>query len=171
MNDEFNLHEDEWGMIDLVPVENRPQSEQTVRQAEAHAEAHRAPDGVGWTAMYIAPAPEISLSARGLTLDALTTLLGPGWRRAAKVNSGYGRSFEPISTAFALLQGSSALYGSLGENGVVRALHLDRRGLDPALAPALHRLGTLQRLIAIDLWIDRVVDLADRHAVDEYLAL
>ncbi len=51
----FFLHEDDWGMIDLQPRENLAAAQTTVSEAREHGETHRAPDGLGYTAVYWYP--------------------------------------------------------------------------------------------------------------------
>jgi hypothetical protein len=164
--DTFDLHEDEWGMVDLVPAENHAHASTVVDEARRHGEAHR--DGIGWNAVYVAPAPAVPLTVRGWTVDALAAEL-PGWTRATRVTSGYASLREEVLGAFAFRHGGSAVYGAV-EGGTIRALHLDVRGDTPGLRDVLVRLGRAARLILVDLWTDRVVDLADPAAVEAWIA-
>ncbi len=164
----FDLHEDEWGMIDLLPAENLAHAQAVVAEAEEHAEAHRAPDGLGYTAVYVAPEPQLPLSARVLSLSTLHGLLGPAWQRFAKVSSGYSSYREDLPQAFAFTDGESVLYG-LQREGLVDTLHLHRPVARPALLSTLHGLGQTLRLILEDLWRNEVVALGDHAVVSRYL--
>jgi hypothetical protein len=152
---DFRLHEDDWGMVDVVPV-------------EAQAEAARAVEsGRG----AIDDAPASPLSVRGLTLPALTLLVGPGWRTVREVRTGYdGRFDERVPDGFALLnKDGDALYGVLDDAGRVAALHVHDRGGDAeGLAAALGKIGAALRVVLVDLWQDVVVDLTDAEAVLEW---
>lgn len=160
----FYLHEDDWGMIELVPVENRVQSEAVVAEARAHGEAHAAPEG-GWSAVYVAPSPEVGIEVRRITLAALQECLGGEWRAHAGVDSGYASLREPVASAFALTDGSSVVYGSLAGELVSSLCTVPAED-----ARWLGRLGSAWRLVLVDLWRDEVVDLADSTAIERYLA-
>lgn len=164
----FFLHEDDWGMIDLQPRENLAAAQTTVSEAREHGETHRAPDGLGYTAVYVAPEPQLPLSARALSLSTLSELLGRGWQRLASVTSGYSTYREELPRAFAFTDGTSVLYGHHRE-GLVETLHLHRPSAHPTLIATLHSLGVTLRLILQDLWCDAVIDLADRAALTGYL--
>jgi hypothetical protein len=169
MSDDFYLHEDEWGMIELLPRENYAERQQMVQAASEHSEAHRAPDGVGWTDMFVAPAAEVSIDLRGIQLSALATALGPGWQRAPSVSSGYGTMREEAVNAYAFRgPHDCTFYGTISGDRVT-SLCVTR--CDVAISAELHRLGTTYQLILCDLWTDVVVDLADHVAVARYVEL
>lgn len=163
----FYLHEDDWGMIELAPLENRLQSEHVVSEAREHGEANRAPDGVGWTALYVAPQPAIKLAVRGIRVDELAAALGSSWRRYARVESGYSSYRESVSDGFAFTDGRDVVYGTLDAE---RVATLCVKEASITLRGTLLLLGTTYRLLLIDLWRDHVVDLSDEGAIDRYLA-
>jgi hypothetical protein len=172
----FDLHEDDWGMIALEPRENLAHRQRTIAEAIAHADAHHTPGGF-YDAMYLAPAPEVDLAVRAITLDALAEQLGPAWRRYDRIASGYSSYREEVPEAFAfhlaehvddLADGSPApvFYGTI-ENGVVTSLNVHHPC--DAIAGELARLGAAFQLIVVDLWRDRIIDLADAAACTDYL--
>ena len=163
----FDLHEDEWGMIDLIPEENRAHAQSVVGEAAAHAAAHPAPDGVGYTAVYVAPEPLCPLSMRALTVSGLAGLLGSRWRRVARVRSGYASHREDLAGAYAFTDGLHVLYGNHSD-GLLTTLHLHPGDWDEVLIDTLHALGQGLRLILLDLWRDRVVELSSREATAAY---
>ncbi len=149
---DFRLHEDDWGMVDVVPV-------------EAQAEATRA------VAAGADDAVSTPLAVRGLTLPALLLLVGPGWRTVREVRTGTGGRFdERVPDGFALLnKDGDALYGVLDDAERVAALHVHDRGGDPeGLAAALGKIGVALKAVLVDLWQDVVVDLTDSDAVTEW---
>ncbi|MBL9008353.1 MAG: hypothetical protein JNJ46_29100 [Myxococcales bacterium] len=164
----FDLHEDEWGMIDLIPVENHAHAQSVVDEATAHADAHRAPDGLGYTDVYVAPEPLVPLSLRAVSLSTLASLLGAPWQRIPRVTSGYSSYREDLPNAYAYSDGNHVLYGSHRE-GLVTTLHLHPGPPNEALIDLLHALGQGLRLIVQDLWRDQVVDLRSRQATAEYV--
>lgn len=164
----FDLHEDEWGMIDLIPQENHAHAQAVVTAAVVHGEAHRAPDGLGFTAVYVAPEPLCPLSQRVLSLSALATLLGPRWQQVGRVTSGYSSYREDLPHAYAFTDGRHVLYGCERER-LLTTLHLHPGSADAALCDVLHVLGLGLRLILQDLWRDQVVDLTSRSAIEQYV--
>jgi hypothetical protein len=162
----FYLHEDDWGMLDIVPVENLFQSATVAKEADAHAEAHRAPDGIGWTELYELPAPTMGIGERAIAVEALGQLLGPGWRRAARVESGYSSFREHRPSAFALTDGANWFYGTVAD-GIVGSLHLRDRSVETL--DALVRLAQRHRLILNDWWQHVVVDLSNPDSARRWL--
>jgi hypothetical protein len=164
------VHEDDWGMISLVPAENRADRAAVVEAAAAHGVAHQLPDGQGWTAMYIAPSPPTEIGARKITLEALVAVLGGSWQPVAGLVTGYGSTCrEDVEGGYACqLTGGPVLYGRIVD-GVVSKLHVTDH-ITPAAADSLHHLGRAFDLILCDLWRDVVVELADRSAVEAYCA-
>lgn len=164
------IHEDDWAMIDLVPVENAAEAARSAVEADAHAEAHRAPGGVGWTAMYVVPAPSVALRARGLTLADVRATIGAAFAAPRAVTSGYSSYREELPRSFALEGGGGILYGSTGDDGVVTGLHVYVVGEEPAFADGLEALGRAHRLILLDWWRHTQVDLTDGDAVARWIA-
>lgn len=173
MSDDFYLHEDEWGMIELLPRENSAERREMVIEAQAHGEAHRAPGGIGWTEIFVAPTAAVQLGVRNINLAAMAELLGPDWQRYARVTSGYSSYVEdcPSSYAFRGPRGDgykNVVYGTFKDD-VVTSICVTRCG--PTLAPVLFKLGTTFQLILCDLWSDVVIDLADQVAIARYVAV
>ena len=172
MSDEFYLHEDEWGMIELLPRENYAERQKMVDAAAAHAEAHRAPSGVGWTAIYVAPEAKTPISERGITLTALAEALGPGWRRSPRVTSGYSSYVEEVTSSYAFRPPErhhnwNVIYGK-AQGELVTSLCVSH--CEPPIMAELHRLGTTFKLMLCDLWKDVVIDLADPVALARYVS-
>lgn len=157
-------------MIALEPIENLANRQATVAEAAAHGEAHRAPGGIGWTAIYVAPPSPISILTRELTLASLVEVLGPSFAPASKVVSGYSTHREDVASAFAFRRAgtpfTNVIYGATRGKWIA---DLNVSEPDADMVDTLHQLGTAFRLLACDLWQDAVVDLADRTAVARYL--
>ncbi|HEU0034888.1 MAG TPA: hypothetical protein VFQ53_29890 [Kofleriaceae bacterium] len=161
--DVFYLHEDEWGMIALEPVEALAERQQVVDEARTHAEAHQAQPG---SSIYVAPRSPVTIATRAITLAALRAAL-PDHRVVGSVHSEFldypGTSLVP----FALGLDAVVLYG------LVDGEHVAQLAITECKKPMgvmLHRLGMTFRLLLCDLWRNVVVDLADRLAVERYVS-
>src|SRR5687767_10189398 len=114
----FYLHEDDWGMVALVPAENREQCERLCGEARAFAEAHFAGNvAIGenqvptYSAMFFVPAPEHPISTRAISLAELERLLGERFPRAREVQSGYSTYREKLPNCFAFGDPAAGVYG------------------------------------------------------------
>jgi hypothetical protein len=174
MRDEFFISEDDWGMIELVPRENYAERQKLVDKAAAHGDAHRAPGGIGWTRMMVAPSVRTTIEARGIALPALAELIGPDYYRCARLTSGrWGTQDGDPMTGFAYRPIAddrpwNVLYGSCRDE-LVTCLCVTHCELP--IMPVLHRLGTTFELILCDLSQDVVVDLADVVALARYMPI
>ncbi len=173
MSDTFSLHEDDWGMITLLPAENRARTEATAQEAAAFGAAHF--DGTSWSAVYVLPEPDHPISGRQIPFDELTALVGVGLVPAQAVLSGYTSQWDECERCYAFGRaygGKGALYGYQAE-GIVMDLHvISPNGDDAAVAgftDLLRALGQRYDLILVDWWQDRMVELRDPAAVAAYL--
>jgi hypothetical protein len=174
MSDTFYLHEDEWGMITLLPAENRARTEATAQEAEAFSAAHF--DGTSWDEIYMLPEPDHPISERQIPFDALAALAGEGLVPAAAVLSGYSSQREECERCYAFgaaYGGGGALYGYQAD-GIVMDLHvISPRSTNAAavtfFGDLLRTLGQQYDLILVDWWQDRIVALRDPAAVAAYL--
>jgi hypothetical protein len=168
----FYLHEDEWGMIELLPRENYAERKAMVAEATAHGEEHRAPGGAGWTDLFVAPAAEVSIDIRKITVATLGELLGPDWTRCDGVTHIYGAAGEDIANTFAFRPTQSKANGNVfyGTHEADRVVDLFVTECELPIMPVLHRLGLSFQLMLCDLWQDVVVDLADPAALAGYVS-
>lgn len=180
----FYLHEDDWGMIDLLPAENAGWAEGVAQEAQRVARenfAGFAPFGGAQIPTYhnvfVIPEEKHPISERGIRLDSLRALLAGGWPEAEQVESGYSSHVGEISGAFAFGAAHGdpgAFYGS-HRDGIVTSLHIIRPSFDDAQAleafeAALVQLGQQYNLVLADWWTDSVVDLGDTGGIRRYLA-
>ena len=167
----FYIHEDDWGRVSLEPEENRVDRTRVASEVHAFGEAHRAPNGIGWTDMMIVPPPPIDIAVRRITLAALRAALGPAAFACTEVTTGYSTHVEHVTNGFAFRCSTEpywdVVYGC-AKDGLVTQINLTHG--TAAIADLLHRLGTAHRLILCDLSSDGILDLADRGAIDRYLA-
>ena len=179
----FYLHEDDWGMINLIPAENAAWAgeirEEAIRAAEENFAGHvqlgdaQIPT---YHDIYVIPEEKHPISERAIPLQELRNLLSDKWPEAEKVVSGYGSYSEDIGGAFAFGEAegaSGAFYGSYKE-GVVAALHIVRPDYEETQAvrefdAALLRLGEEYNLVLVDWWRDVVLNLRNAEGIRRYL--
>ncbi len=174
MSGTFYLHEDEWGMVELLPVENMAGREVAVEEARQFGKDHSA--GVGWTDVYMIPEVHHSIAERHIPLAELRALIASWLPEADTVQSGYGTYVETLQLSFAF--GTRALrsgvfYGN-NEGSTITQLNLvppdeEAEAAITRLAETLHTMGERYNLMLVDWWSDRVVDLRDQDAVTSYL--
>lgn len=167
----FYIHEDDWARVSFEPEENRFDRKRVAAEVRAFGEAHRAPGGIGWTDLMVVPPPPLDISVRSISTSMLRIYLGPSVFACTEVTTGYSTHVEPVTNGFAFRCSSEhywdVVYG-IEKDGVVTQLSLTHG--TPAIAEILRRVGTTFRLILCDLGRDDIVDLADRAAIDRYLA-
>lgn len=169
----FWLHEDEWGMIDILPAENFASALQTAHEAEEFGKAHF--DGFGWTDMYVIPEAKIPLAQRNIALPEIRALAQEHLSEADQVESGIrpGEISGKDGTFAFVAEDKSALYGDSRDNIVQYLCMLPPGRVSEASetywTSALLSLGTRHQLILADWWDKRLVDLSDHDAVVRYL--
>lgn len=174
MSGTFYLHEDEWGMVELLPVENMAGREVAVADTRQFGKDHSA--AVGWTDVYLIPEAHHSIAERHIPLAELRALIASWLPEADTVQSGYSTYVETMQLSFAF--GNRALrsgvfYGNY-EGTTITQLNLippdqEAEAAVTRLAETLHTLGERYTLMLADWWSDRVVDLRDREAITSYL--
>jgi hypothetical protein len=177
-NGVFFLHEDEWGMVDIMPIENRAEAAQIADKAEEFGKEHF--DGFGYTDIFVIPEPRQPLASRQIPLDFIRTLVTPRLAEAIRVESGIhpGEDHSYLGPApfksFAFGDSNlGALYGNHLER-IVQHLHLVppdvRDDANRAFwLTTLTTLGSTYHLMLSDWWTRVSLDLADTTAVQEYL--
>ncbi len=155
-------------MVSFEADDNRFERTRMVAEARAAGDANRAPGGIGWTDMFVAPLAPVGLAERWITLTALRDVLGPACTPYGKVSTGSSSQREDVATGFAFDLGDGATIYGCTTTDLVTQLYITHCPLHAA--DLLHRLGTTFRLILCDLWRDEVVELASKSAVDAYLA-
>jgi hypothetical protein len=170
----FYLHEDDWGMISLVPSENLAFLHEEQERLDQFSAAHF--DGSGWTDIYVRSEEPTPVTVRAIPYTRLVEIFGRLLPVAERVETGYSSYREPCPGCFAFGKPYDfALYGS-SKDGTVTELSLSMQtpSLDVAfrqkLATALGVLGREYRLVVVDWQRSQIVDLGDLVAVERYLS-
>lgn len=167
------FHEDDFCMIELLPLSARPFVERQVREADAFASAHEAPGG-GWTDVYLFREPPDDLETLSIGLPDVAACIPAGLERFDQVTTGYGAHTEsaPDATAWGRA-GSPLVFAHVGTKGVVRHLWLASFGVGEAADAGafLTECGRKWPLILVDRWWSQVMALGNGLEVSRYLSL
>ena len=168
----FYLHEDEWGMISIMPAENLSHSRATAAEAREFGEKHF--NGSGWADIYVLPGEPYPISARRIPLSELREMFASLLNPVGHVETGYSSHREAVTGAFALVgEPYGAIYGRHRE-GVITGLYVSRfageqvEGTEQFIKRVV-TLGERYSLILADWWRHRIIDLRDEAAVTRYI--
>lgn len=164
------FHEDDFGQVEILPLDAARWCRAEMARIGDFADAHLAPGGLGYTAMYVRGEEPAKLRDLGLALDAVEACIGPALRRAHTVLTGYSTLREPCArTRGYVLADYAALYVGWDEHGYVEQIfYVDGVVPDALRAPfvdALLAMGVLARLVLVDWNQSVIVDLSDAAAV------
>ena len=176
---DFFVTGDEWGLVEVVPAENREHYAEVARQ---FAEHHKDTDFglAGWTTSpFILPNPAVSLAVRAIrpemVTEAFTNVLVPTDRVTSCVD--FTGPPEPVTGCVAWKVPSetpfvAGFYGRVSD-GILTSLWWSPRPLDEpttiTLADVIARFGAShQLLLAVEA--DGVIDFEDRETMAKYLS-
>jgi hypothetical protein len=170
----FYLHEDDWGMVNLLPSENLAFLHEERERLDNFSAAHF--DGIAWTDIYVRSEEPSPITSRAIPYTRLAELFGRLLPAAERVETGYSTYREPCPGCFAFGKPYDfALYGSI-KDGIVTELSLSIQApstdvaLRQELVAALGMLGREYRLVLVDWQRSLIVDLADQAGVASYLS-
>jgi hypothetical protein len=164
--------------IRILPFANWMFAADQIEAVKAHDKQHRAPDGVGWTAVYRLESPPVSLATLALSRDSFRERLAPlaPQFETVTVKEENGYDFSGNDELSYLGFGPSGRAGIVAEcrNGKVDAVWCVLPGASAAenavLASLLHRLDRDHNLILADWRAGVVIPLADLASIEAYLA-
>jgi hypothetical protein len=168
------FHEDDFGAVEILPVEAWVHCERQLGRIAEHDVKHRAPDGQGWTALYLREDAPTSLADLSLTLAELDAALSPHLPSTEDVTTGYSTHREPVKRMRAwVVGGYMALYASWDEGGRVLSIFCTSSYVapekQPAFLAALKALGALRPLLLVDWHADALLRLDDMELLQRWL--
>src|SRR6266496_3785604 len=87
---EIYFHEDDYCHQELLPREALAFADAEVKKIGEFADAHRDPNGAGWTEVYVRPKPPVNFRALGMTKDDIHAVVSPHLPPFDLVYTGYG---------------------------------------------------------------------------------
>jgi hypothetical protein len=172
---EIYYHEDDYCQIEVLPVSNWQHCAEQMGEIQTFSEAHKAPNGMGWTQMYMRPDNPVGLSHSGIAITALRSALARVAEEYGPVYTGYStyRELSKNTVAFCAADGA-ILYADHNDAGVVEHIWLT---LDPTTEDQKSRALSLFMSLAeqgefllSDWGWCALVMLKDSGALSQYLS-
>jgi hypothetical protein len=152
---EIYFHEDDHCQQELLPREALAFVETQIKKIGEFAAAHRAPDGTGWTDMYLRPQPPATFRTFAMTKNDFDALISPHLPPFDLVYTGYSSYRERCrNTAAWGTSPHNAIFVDWDDEGIIcniwtQFFESDEKSL-LAASKAVAALGTLHSLIYVD---------------------
>ena len=172
----FFMHEDDWGEIELLPVENRVRCLGVMNDMRVHTRLRAG--GKSPRDAFVVPdvQQDCRLSERNIRVLELCEQLEQSFTPAPLVQSGSSTSMQTLCNAFAFGQayGERGAFYGVQQEGIVFTLCLTLpQCIDPEIlstyATALASLAVTHDLFVLDWWHKRVVSVRDPAPALTYL--
>lgn len=153
----YFVHEDDWAMIEFLPVSARPQIEAAM-QNSGGLDEH----------------PRIEAALPALPVAALETLFADSLMLADDLLSGRTTGMEPVPNGFALYHDLiGAVYGT-ERDGIAQTLYFDNRLCDcdhdlSGMIRGMVELSQQYDLMLADWWLDLAASLDGEEEARVYL--
>jgi hypothetical protein len=181
MGNSIHIHEDDWGMRNLYPLEALPEASIDVQQAAEAGQRNRAPDGAGWTDVHLIKPPTTSYAAVGLRVDPAAAAVEACMPRVRQFAATASAGFDPNShdpwgayekdahcygfnaSCFIKLDTKADLVTSIWfECTTEDAAHI------AALRAAMLAIDTLVPSVIVDYWNDMTGAVQDSAFLERY---
>jgi len=86
---EIYFHEDDYCQIELAPIENEEYIKQEIDAINSFSEQHKAPNGIGWTEMYMRKEPQCTLKDKLIGINEFEETVGNAIGKYDEVYTGY----------------------------------------------------------------------------------
>lgn len=172
---EIYYHEDDYCQIEILPISNWQHCTQQMGEIQAFSNAHKTPNGLGWTGVYIRPDSAVELRDSGLTITALRKALAPAVEEYGPVYTGYSsyRELSKNTAAFCAATGA-VLYADYNDFGIIEHMWLT---LDPTTEEQKNRalkmfaaVASQGEFLLSDWGWCALMMLSDSQALSQYLS-
>ncbi|HMB48980.1 MAG TPA: hypothetical protein VKN63_11950 [Afifellaceae bacterium] len=180
----IHIHEDDWGMRSLYPIEAMPEVDADLQEAIAAAERNRVPDGFGWTDIHQIEAPQKDYAQAGLRLSDASDALQAIMPRVSRFNATATAGFEPdVHDAWGSYEEGAYCYGYGAscfikletDGGLVQQIWFE--GHEPetvhiqALRLAIEAIDRIIESMIVDYWQDCAGRVRDPEFFNRYVSL
>jgi len=118
---EIYFHEDDYCQQELLPREALAFADAEIKKIGEFANAHRAPDGAGWTDVYVRQKPPVTFRTIGMTKENFGTIISPHLPPFDLVYTGYSSYRERCRKAAAWgTSQHNALFADWDDEGIIR---------------------------------------------------
>jgi hypothetical protein len=168
------FHEDDYCQIEILPISNWEHCVSQIGEIESFSEAHRAPEGEGWSEMYMRKENLSTLLELNVSRTVLTTALCEALPECDTVYTGYSTYREKCdhTTAFACSP-QVAVFADFNKDNITEHiwLTLDVSEQDEleSIMNAFHALSMLGDLLFVDWGWGVLNTLAETEALKLYL--
>jgi hypothetical protein len=152
---EIYFHEDDYCQQELLPREALAHAEAEVEKIAEFADSHRAPDGAGWTDVYVRQKPPVSFRALGMKKEVFADAVSPDLSPFDLVYTGYSSYRERCKKTAAWGTAThNALFADWDDEGIIT--NVWAQFFDPdeksllAASKAVAALGMLHSIIYVD---------------------
>jgi hypothetical protein len=177
----IHIHEDDWGMRNLYPLEALREASADVQEASEASSRNRAPDGIGWTDVHLISQPSLDYSTVGLALTDARSALEPLMPRVRKFTATAGAGFEPgrhdplgsyEQDAYCYGFGAACFIKLEAQGDIVKHIWFECRTEDPekvaALRCAVLAIDALIPSAIADYWNEMAGAVRDLAFLDQY---
>jgi hypothetical protein len=165
------FHEDLFGQLELLPVENLDWCLGETRRIAEFSAAHRAE--IGWTDIYLRPPAPVPLSTRGITAAALRDAVAPHAPPYDAVTTGYSTHVEEARNVAAYGSAAHLTLFAAQRDGIVSDVFFilgPRDAEEVARATAMLAALSQWSLLLVDWDSLDVMRLEDADALRAYLS-
>jgi hypothetical protein len=152
---EIYFHEDDYCQQELLPRGALAFAEAEIKMQDEFADAHRAPDGIGWTDVYVRRKPPVDFRTLGMTKDNFDGVVSPHLAPFNFVYTGYSSYRERCRNAAAWRTSQqNAIFADWNDEGIItnvwtQFFESDEKSL-LAGSKAVAALGMLHSIIYVD---------------------
>jgi hypothetical protein len=149
------FHEDDYCQQELLPREALPYAEAEIKKIAEFANSHRAPDGAGWTDVYVRQKPPVNFCALGMKKEEFDTVISPHLPPFDLVYTGYSSYRERCRKAAAWgTSQQNAIFVDWDDESIItnvwaQFFDSDEKSISAA-SKSIAALGMLHSLIYVD---------------------
>ena len=154
---EAYVHEDDYGQQEILPLASLDFCRQQIAEQDEFSKSHQAPDGNGWTEVYVRSESPQKLSDVGIPIAEFRRLMAQYLCEVPVVYSGYGTQRVVCEHTIGFGSGDDCMiFANWNDSGMVEniwtSLFSVRQNEIADAISALEALGQIYRLLYVD-WV------------------